>query len=213
MSRSFPQVYPILDSSFIPSSGRASFLKRLGNSLFEAGVELLEYRNKTGSEAEILADAAILRAAMPREKVKLIIDDRVDLVDKTIFNGVHVDSGDLFPREARRLLGPGRIIGTFGGSTALVPGILLEPVDYLSIGPVYPTTTKQTSKAAIGSEGVRRLRGEAGPDPILVAAGGITLTTAGDALEAGADSVAVCAALFRSPDPAAEFRRWMAELR
>lgn len=209
----WPMVYPILDTSFIPPTGRAEFLRRLGGSLAEAGVTLLEYRNKTGSEAELLADAAILRAAMPAGKVKLILDDMADLIGKTGFDGVHVDVGDMTPAEARKLLGPGRIIGTFGGGAAgTVPGILETPADYFSIGPVFPTRTKQTSSLLIGMEGVRRLRAEAGPGPVLVAIGGITLATAADALSAGATVVAIAGALFRQPDPAAEFRRWMAEL-
>jgi len=144
--------------------------------------------------------------------VKLILDDRVDLIERIGYDGVHVDAGDATPAEARRLLGPGRIVGTFGGSEALISGVLGEPVDYLSIGPVYPTRTKQTSKAPIGMEGVRRLREEAGPGPVLVAVGGITLATAAEALAAGATVVAVAGAIFRQPEPAAEFRRWLAEL-
>ena len=211
-SNQWPKVYPILDASFIPASGRAEFLRRMGGSLTAAGVTLLEYRNKTGAEAELLADAAILRGAMPAGQVKLILDDRADLVEQIDFDGVHVDAGDVTPAEARRLLGPDRIVGTFGGSEALLPGILAEPVDYLSIGPVYPTRTKQTSKPPIGLEGVRRLRAQAGAGPVLVAVGGITLATAATALAAGATVVAVAGALFRQPDPAAEFRRWVAEL-
>jgi thiamine-phosphate pyrophosphorylase len=124
MSYSFPKIYPILDASFIPAAGRAEFLRRLGGELAEAGVTLLEYRNKTGAEAELLADAAILRAALPAKKVKLILDDRADLVDRTGFDGVHVDADDMEPAEARKLLGADRIIGTFGGGAALLPGIL-----------------------------------------------------------------------------------------
>ncbi len=212
MSFSFPRIYPILDASVIPAVGRAEFLRRLGNELAEAGVTLLEYRNKTGSGAELLADAEVLRAALPAPTIKLILDDRADLVEKTGFDGVHVDAGDVSPAEARRLLGPGRIVGTFGGSDVLLPGILNEPVDYLAVGPVYATTTKQTSKAPIGPEGVRRLRAQAGSKRVLTAAAGITLETAPLVLAAGASAVAVSAALFRAPDPAAEFRRWKAEL-
>ena len=95
---------------------------------------------------------------------------------------------------------------------SLLPGILDEPVDYLAIGPVYPTTTKETSKAPIGPEGVRRLRAQAGPERILTAAAGITLETAPLILAAGASAVAVSAAIFRAPDPAGEFRRWLAEI-
>ena len=211
MPFSFPKLYPILDSSIIPSVGRAEFLRELGGSLADAGVTLLEYRNKTGSDAELMADAEILRDALPAEKVKLILDDRVDLIEQIGFDGAHVDAGDLRPAEARRLLGPGRIVGTFGGSNALLPGILAEPADYFSIGPVFPTRTKQTFKPPIGTEGVRRLRAEAGPGPVLVAVGGITLVTAAEALAAGATVVAIAGAIFRQPDPAAEVRKWLAE--
>jgi thiamine-phosphate pyrophosphorylase len=213
-STQWPRVYPILDASFIPVTGRADFLRRLGGSLADAGVMLLEYRNKTGAEAELLADAAILRDAMPAEQVKLILDDRADLVEDIGFDGVHVDTGDMKPAEARKLLGHGRIIGTFGGGAAgMVPGILEAPADYFSIGPVFATRTKQTSSPLIGMEGVRRLRAEAGPGPVLAAIGGITLATAAEALSAGATLVAIAGALFRQPDPAAEFRRWLAALR
>lgn len=212
MAFSFPRIYPILDSSTIPATARAEYLQRIGRSLTEAGVTLLEYRNKTGSDAELLADAAILRAAMPAGQVKLILDDRADLVEATGFDGVHVDAGDLPPAEARRLLGPDRILGTFGGSDALLPGILDVPADYLAIGPVFPTTTKQTAKPPIGVEGVRRLRAQAGSDKVLVAAAGISLATAASVLAAGASTVAVSAAIFHADDPAAELRRWMQQL-
>jgi thiamine-phosphate pyrophosphorylase len=109
-------------------------------------------------------------------------------------------------------LGPDRIIGTFGGGEALITDILLAPVDYLSVGPVFPTRTKRTTKAAIGVEGVRRLRSQAGPDRVLVAVAGITLDSAAEVLAAGASVVAVAEAIFRQTDPAAEFRRWMVEL-
>lgn len=210
MSFFFPKIYPILDSGVIPLAGRAEFLYRLGNELAEAGVTLLEYRNKTGSEAELLADAAILRTAMPAGNVKLILDDRVNLVEQVEFDGAHVDAGDAAPAEARRLLGPERIVGTFGGSEALLPGILREPADYLSIGPVFATTTKQTTKVPIGANGVRKLRAQAGPDALLVAVGGITFESAPAVLAAGASVIAVAGAVFRSADPAAEFRRWKA---
>jgi thiamine-phosphate pyrophosphorylase len=212
MAWSFPRIYPILDASQIPEGGRDSFLRRLGASLVDAGVTLLEYRNKGGADAQIRADAEALRLAMPGGRVKLILDDRADLVDALDFDGVHVDAGDVTVREARQLVGPHRIVGTFAGSDALIPGILSEPADYFAIGPVFKTTTKLTEKRPIGVEGVRRLREQAGPEVILTAAAGITLETAPGVLEAGASAVAVSAALFRAPDPVAEFRRWRAAL-
>ena len=212
MPFNFPKLYPILDSSFIPQNSRTEFLKRLAGGLSEAGLTLLEYRHKTGTDAEIAADAAVLRAALPAPHFKLILDDRVDLVDKTGFDGVHVDADDLPPAQARRMLGADRIIGTFGGSEEFLPGILEAPADYLAIGPAYPTTTKQTTRAPIGPEGVRKMRALAGPKRVLTTAGGITLATAPLLLAAGATSVAVASAIFGAPDPAEAFRLWKARL-
>ena len=208
----FPRIYPILDASYIPANGRREFLSNLGASLADAGVTLLEYRNKTGSDAELRADAEVLRGALPEEQVRLILDDRSDLVETVGFDGVHVDAGDVPVREARRIVGPGRIVGTFAGSDALLPGILDEPADYFAIGPVFRTTTKQTDKRPIGAEGVRRLRAAAGADVVLTAAAGITLETAPLVIEAGASAVAVAAGIFAADDPAAEFRRWRERL-
>lgn len=214
LSYKFPKIYPILDSSFIPVDGRVEFLHRQGGELAEAGVTLLEYRNKSGAESEVLADAEVLRAAMPAGQVKLILDDRVDLVDRIGFDGVHVDNGDVTPAEARQRLGPERIIGTFGGGAAgFVAGILETPADYFSVGPVFATRTKQTSSPLIGMDGIRRLRAAAGTGTTLVAVGGITLATAAEALSAGATTVAIAGAIFRQAEPAEEFRMWMAELR
>lgn len=204
----FPSIYPILDASIITSTNRRKFLGDVAKSLADAGVTLLEYRNKTGDDKELLADCEILRGTLSPGDVKLILDDRADLVDATGFDGVHVDAGDITPAEARHLLGSHRIVGTFGGSDTLLPGILEEPADYFAVGPVYPTATKHTATTPIGPEGVRKLRAQAGPDAVLVAAAGITLETAPLVLEAGASSVAVAAAIFRSVDPAREFRRW-----
>jgi thiamine-phosphate pyrophosphorylase len=212
MTFQFPKLYPILDASFIPSADRAAFLHRLGSELARSGVTLLEYRNKTGFEQELLADGKVLRQSMAAENVKLILNDRVDLVDHLGFDGAHVDAGDITPAQARTLLGPNRIIGTVGGSEALVDGVLDMPADYFSIGPVFETRTKQTTKPPIGLAGVKRLRTAAGPGPVLVAVGGVSLASAAQVLEAGASIVAVSAGLFAHPDPAAEFRRWIKEI-
>lgn len=212
MAFRFPKIYPILDVSFIPAENRAEFLQRLGTELAQAGVTLLEYRNKSGNDAELRSDAEVLRAAMPADIVKLIFDDRADLVELLGFDGVHVDAGDVSPAEARRLVGPDRIVGTYAGGDSLLPGVVDAPVDYLAVGPVFTTRTKQTSKAPIGPEGVRRMRREIGPDRIITAAAGITFENAAAILAAGASAVAVAGAIFRAKDPAAEFRRWRDEL-
>jgi len=212
MAIMLPKIYPILDSSVVPESGRQAFLDRLGRSMADAGVTLLEYRNKPGTDAVVLQDARALRAAMPAGQVRLVMDDRVDVALSADFDGVHVDAGDLPVLDARRLLGAGRIVGTSAGDEAQLTAALATPADYISFGPVFPTTTKQTSIAPIGIEGVRRFRVMAGPEAVLVAAAGITLETAAAVLESGASAVAVAAAIFQKDNPAAEFRRWIDEL-
>ena len=205
-----PTIYPILDSASIPVDGRVAFLDRLARTLAESGVRLMEYRNKFGSDAQVLTDARQLRVAM--SSTVLILDDRVDVAMAVGFNGVHVDAGDLPPADARALMGRNAVIGTSASSEAQLAEALAAPVDYIAFGPIFPTSTKQTSAAPIGIEGVRRLRALAGAGPKLVAAAGITLETAPAILEAGADAVAVSAAIFSKSDPAAEFRRWIAVL-
>jgi thiamine-phosphate pyrophosphorylase len=218
MSFELPRVYPILDSGVLPPAGEARrvYLSELGRALTEAGVTLLEYRNKSGTDAEVYNDARALRAAMLAPQVQLILDDRPDVAWVTGFDGVHVDAGDLPVHEARRLMGYAATVGTSASDEAQLLAALETPADYIAFGPVFPTTTKQTSATPIGVEGVRRFREIAGPDAILVAAAGITLETASAILEAGANAVAVSAAIFRASewgsDPAAEFRRWKAEL-
>jgi len=217
MAIALPKLYPILDSSALPPRSHTKYgehLDRLGRSLADAGLTLLEYRNKPATDAELFADAEILRTAMPQ--TRLILDDCVDVALAAGFDGVHVDTGDLPPAIARRLLPEGSIIGTSAGDPASLQ-ITLELahagiLDYIAFGPIFPTTTKQTSAAPIGLDGVRQFRALAGPEPILVAAAGITLETAPAILAAGASTVAVAAAIFRAADPAVELRRWLAEL-
>jgi len=210
MTFALPRLYPILDSSMIPADKRAAWLDRLGRSLADAGVTLMEYRNKSGTDAEVVADARILRGALPVGQVRLILDDRVDVAMASGCDGVHVDGGDLPAADARRLMGPEAVVGTSATSDEVLREAMASPVDYISFGPVFATTTKQTRLAPIGIEGVRRFREIAGRGVSLVAAAGITLETAPAILAAGANSVAVAAAIFQTSDPAGEFLRWHA---
>ena len=213
MAFSFPKIYPILDSAVIPQAGRAEFLRRLGGEMADAGVTLLEYRNKTGSEAELLADAAILRAALPPARVKLILDDRADLVAKAGFDGVHVDAGDISPAEARRMMGPEphcwylrRQRSAFARDSEGACGL---SVDWSHVPDDNKTNNQAPDRSSRRAASCAK---QAGAGAVLVAVGGITLAKAADVLAAGASAVAVSAAIFRAPNPAAEFRLWMAAL-
>ena len=205
----FPRLYPILDASFItPSSEpRYDFLQRLVADLSASGVTILQYRNKQGSEAEIFADAAAMRAAAG-PAVKLILNDWPALAVQAGFDGVHVGQQDMTPRAARAIVGPGRIVGVSTHNEAQLRAATEEPVDYVAVGPVFATTSKENPDPVIGLEGLRQAR-KITSNP-LVAIGGITLETAASVWAAGADSIAVISAIFSSSQPdraAAEFLR------
>ena len=208
-NRIFPPLYPILDASFLQSAeDRAVFLGRLVGDLAQAGVEVLQYRNKTGTEAEILADAHVMREAAG-SGLLLILNDWPELAVATGFDGVHVGQTDLSPSEARGIVGPGKIVGVSTHNEAQLRAADREPVDYIAIGPVFATATKANPDPAVGLDGVRLARTLT--HKTLVAIGGITLENAAAVRQTGADSVAVISAIFLpgrdSAKSAADFLR------
>ncbi|HEX3471206.1 MAG TPA: thiamine phosphate synthase [Silvibacterium sp.] len=191
----FPPLYPILDAVFLPVDPvqRNETLIELVTGLAEAGVAILQYRNKQGSDVEILRDAGTIRmAATPN--LRLILNDFPHLVTEAGFDGVHVGQQDMTPREARRLVGTERIVGISTHNEAQLRAADLEPVDYIAIGPVFATSSKQNPDPVVGIEGVRLAR-HLTSKPV-VAIGGITLQNAPQVWGSGADSIAVISAIF-----------------
>jgi len=192
-NRNFPLLYPILDAAFLAVEDRAAFLGRLTRDLARAGVEVLQYRNKTGTEAEILADAHVMRKAAGSELL-LILNDWPEQAAAAGFDGVHVGQTDLSPAEARGIVGPGKIVGVSTHNEAQLRAADREPVDYIAIGPVFATATKANPDPVVGLDGVRLARSLT--RKTLVAIGGITLENAAAVRQAGADSIAVISAIF-----------------
>jgi len=191
----FPALYPILDASFLEGvPERADFLRRIVRELAEAGVGILQYRNKTGSEAEILADTRAMHEAAG-ERLLLILNDWPELAIEAGFDGVHVGQTDVGVAEARRIVGPEKIVGVSTHNETQLRAADNEPVDYIAVGPVFATATKENPDPVVGLDGVRMARGMTKKP--LVAIGGITAANAVDVLRSGADSVAVISAIFR----------------
>jgi thiamine-phosphate pyrophosphorylase len=143
---------------------------------------------------------------------KLVVNDRADIAHAVGADGVHLGQDDMPPAAARALLGTAAVIGfsTHGVEQALEAAGL--PVDYVAVGPVFNTSSKEKPDPLVGLEGVRRVRAAIGA-VTLVAIGGITAEDARAVLEAGADSVAVIGALVANPaDPAEITRRTRAFL-
>jgi thiamine-phosphate pyrophosphorylase len=193
----FPSLYPILDASFLPPIGeRSPFLRMLVRNLAEAGVGILQYRNKSGNEAEIHSDARVIREAAGAS-MRLVLNDWPELAIAAGFDGVHVGQTDVSPAKARGIVGAAKIVGLSTHNEAQLRAADSQPVDYIAIGPVFATATKANPDPVVGIEGVRTARRIT--SKTLVAIGGITLENAADVRQAGADSVAVISAIF-SPD-------------
>ncbi len=193
-----PPLYPILDALYLPPDPgeRSEVLERTVRELGEAGVTLLQLREKNTSRDQLLRDAEAVRRAAPRA-MRLLLNDHADLVRETGFDGVHLGQNDLPVEAARAQLGPEAILGLSTHTPAQVLAGDATGADYLAVGPVFATATKLDAQPAIGLAGVRAAR-EHTAKP-LVAIGGITLDQAQAVQAAGADSVAVIGALFAGP--------------
>jgi thiamine-phosphate pyrophosphorylase len=193
-----PRLYAIADAGFFPETEK---LVHFAQELAAGGVTLLQYRNKTGSARRILEDALALRQGLP-EQVRLIMNDRADLCLAADFGGVHVGQDDLSPESVRNLIGPERWLGVSTHNPEQLAAAATTSADYLAIGPVFATTSKERPDPVIGLEGVRRARALTAKP--LIAIGGITRQNCRSVIDAGADSVAVISDLIASPRTAAE---------
>ena len=199
---SVPRLYAVVDAAFF-SAGED--LVAFAQELIAGGCTLLQYRNKSGNARVMLEQARELRrqlrARAPAPHVRLIMNDRADLCILAEFDGVHVGQDDLLPESVRGIVGP-RWLGVSTHNPEQVREADQTSADYLAIGPVFSTSSKERADPVVGLEGVRRAR-QLTRKP-LVAIGGITRANAASVIDAGADSVAVISDLLREPRKSAE---------
>jgi thiamine-phosphate pyrophosphorylase len=193
-----PRLYAIVDAASFPD---AKSLLVAAESLTSAGCTLLQYRNKSNSTRQMLDHAHELKTHLPAS-VKLIMNDRADLCLVADFDGVHVGQDDLSLESVRGIIGAQRWLGVSTHNPEQVQEADGTSADYLAIGPVFSTSSKERPDPVVGLEGVRRAR-QLSRKP-LVAIGGITRANAASVIEAGADSVAVISDLLRDPRKSAE---------
>jgi len=208
-----PRLYPIVDlDCFKAASDPVRDLVRFTEDLVTAGAMLIQYRDKSVDTPRMLSCARELRR-ITLGKARLIINDRFDVCLAANADGVHLGQNDLSPRSARTIFdqiperkkpetGQNRIIGFSTHNVTQVGEAEAMPVDYIAVGPVFATASKANPDPVIGLEGVRQAR--AATAKSLVAIGGITRKNCLQALEAGADSVAVISDLLGSPVKALE---------
>ncbi len=185
MNLTLPKIYPITDVRL----ARLSHAEQV-ERLIAGGAKFIQLRDKYSSPNEFYEAAKTVVEIGRTHSVKILINDRVDIALAVKADGVHLGQDDLPPEHARKLLGAEAIIGYSTHSVAQASDALLLPVDYIAIGPVFQTQTKEKPDDVVGLEGVRAVRQVIGDFP-LVAIGGIDLNNVGLVFEAGADSAAV----------------------
>ncbi len=164
------------------------------------GVTVVQYRPTRGTRRAWYETARTLRGLLRPRKIPLLINDHVDLALAVEAEGVHVGQEDLPIEVVRTLLGPGKVVGlsiTAPGQLERVPAGL---IDYVGVGPVFPTGSKADAAPALGLEGLAaRVRESVWP---VVAIGGISTDTAAAVAATGVSGLAVISALSRAADPA-----------
>lgn len=171
--------------------------------LIEGGARFIQLREKSLSSGEFFADAAQAVKFAHEHSAQIIINDRVDVTLALHADGVHLGQDDLWPDEARKILGPDAIIGFSTHSVEQASDALKLPVDYLAIGPIFGTSTKENPDPIVGPDGLHAVRKAIGEMP-LVAIGGIDLDSLSTVYDAGANSAAVISSIISQPDQIAE---------
>jgi thiamine-phosphate pyrophosphorylase len=187
-----PRLYPILDADALARAGVP--LDEAAHALYDVGVRWVQYRDKRASDAEVVERMRLLRTIFPAEESVLLLNDRVALWAAAEADGVHIGQEDMPPAEARKALGRGALLGVSTHNVAqLRVALATNAADYLAIGPVFATDSKENADPVVGIEGVKAAR--ALTRLPLVAIGGITGENGREVFEAGADAVAVISAL------------------
>ena len=197
------RLYALVD----PERAGGHDLAELGREVVAGGATLVQLRDKHGSTRAMVEEARRLRALL--EPVPFVVNDRVDVALAAEADGVHLGQDDMTAAEARLLLGKTAIIGLSVKTVAQAREAPLELIDYVAIGGVYATTSKDNTAAPIGIAGLREVVGALRmrePDFPICAIAGIDAGNAAEVIAAGADGVAVISALSRAGDPRAAAR-------
>ena len=199
------RLYALVDPE--RANGRA--LDDLAQRVVAGGATLVQLRDKHGSTRRLVDEARAIKEALGPSGVPLLVNDRVDVALAAGADGVHVGQDDMAVADARRLLGKRAVIGLSVKTVGQARATPLDLLDYVAIGGVFATTSKDNPDPPIGADGLRAIAGivrsRSAKTPIAAIAG-IDEHNAGDVIAAGADGVAVISALSVTPDPTAAAR-------
>ena len=199
-----PCLYPITDRALAGGRSHAVIV----DLLCRGGATLIQVREKSLPDGDLLAEVKAAVSAARRMGARLVVNDRADVAALALADGVHVGRDDLPVGAVRALLGPGAIIGRSTHSVEEAVAAAALPVDYVALGPIYPTSHASVRREPLGVEAIARAA--AAIDVPLVAIGGINMERAAELLAAGAASVAVISDLMSSDDMPARVAAYLA---
>lgn len=200
-----PRLYMILDAALLTIPDRDCAQK-----LADAGVRLLQYRDKKASARELFEASKRLASLLLPQGVTFFVNDRADVAALAGASGVHVGQEDLGVQEARSVIGAGKLVGISTHNLEQFERAAATSADYIAVGPVFATSTKANPDPVVGTDFLREVRPLT--DKPIVAIGGITLDRAAEAIGAGADSVAVISDILLAPDPGKRARQYIQQL-
>jgi len=180
-----PKIYPITDTRISNLSHAAQVEK-----FIEGGATFVQLREKYASPQDFYESAKEAMHVARERNVKIIINDRIDIALALKADGVHLGQEDLPPEHARKILGEKAIIGFSTHNVQQALDAIKLPIDYLAVGPVFTTRTKENPDKIVGIEIIKKVRQAIGDFP-LVAIGGITAENFYSVLNAGANSAAI----------------------
>jgi thiamine-phosphate pyrophosphorylase len=188
-----PKLYPITDRRLSGLSHQEQVRR-----LCAGGATFIQLREKHLAPREFYREAEEALRIARSSGARLIINDRVDIALALSADGVHLGQDDLAPSAARELLGERAIIGYSTHTLEQATAAARLPVDYIAIGPIFDTSSKENPDPAVGLDRLRSVRQVVGEIP-LVGIGGITPENLREVLAAGADAVAVISLLLANP--------------
>ena len=173
-----------------------------------AGVKIIQLRMKHAARDEILREAREMRRVTAGTETLFIVNDDPSIAAEAEADGVHVGQDDMPPAEVRARYPSLKIVGLSTHNPAQVAASRAQPIDYIGVGPVYATPTKDIPDPTLGLETMRAMIAAAAHPAVAI--GGIDATRLADVLAAGARNWAVVRAVCRAADPYAAIRNLQA---
>ncbi|HJA98165.1 MAG TPA: thiamine phosphate synthase [Candidatus Alistipes avicola] len=181
-------------------------------TVLRGGCRWVQLRMKDASTEEFLRVGREVGRLCRQYGATFLLDDRVDAVKELGADGVHLGKNDMPVAEARKLLGPDKLIGATANTFEDIARAAAQGADYIGLGPFRFTQTKRNLSPILGLEGYRTILArcrEAGIDRPVVAIGGITAADIADLMATGISGVALSGTLLGAEQPAEETRKIM----